>query len=184
MERLSSLPAELFLKSPGVCLGAGMWISRGQSAFGESFPCCCLGWVLPLSVHTTSEAVLLLDVISVLCGGNIPASPGCPRTGVNTWMEGNCFSESSLNGIFIANVRRVFLLGGNTGKHTLRSHLFIILNCSALLGKSILPFNIESPGQVAPGESPWKEHSFGEAAAGRNEGRLSAALRLACRSCS
>lgn len=86
------------------------------------------------------------------------------------------FLKSFLNGVFIVNVRQVFLLRRNAGKHVLGSHLFVILTCSVLPRKSMLPFNTESPGQDAPGESPWKERSFRETAAGWNEHWLSSAL--------
>lgn len=77
-------------------------------------------------------------------------------------MDDDLSSESFLNDVFIVNVRQVFLLGRNTGKHMLGSHLFIVLTCSALLRKSMLLFNTESPlstGQDASVEG-LGEYSF------------------------
>lgn len=104
------------------------------------------------------------QIFSELCWGILPASPppaqGCSRIDINSSMDDDLFYESFLNGIFIVNVRQVFLLGRNTGKHMLGSHLFIILTCSALTRKSILPFNIESRGEDVLGENSWRDYSF------------------------
>lgn len=150
-----------------------------QSGFGESLSCCCwhAPWDGPCLFLPTLPARLSCCGMSFLYCAGVTSLPARGARGLALTVRWRriAFLRAFLNGIFIANVRRVFLLGRNTGKHMLRSHLFIILNCSALLGKSILPFNIESPGQVAPGESPRKGYSFGEAAAGRNQRRLSSA---------
>lgn len=140
-----------------------------------------------VAVHARQQSCPDMGMSPLYCAGtsSLPplASPGCLRIDINSSMDDDLFSESFLNGIFIVNVRQVFLLGRNTGQHVLGSRLFIILTCSALPRKSRVPFNIGIPGQDAPGESPWKEYSFRETAAGWNEHWSSSVLWLASRNC-
>lgn len=142
----------------------------GDGSGTGCYMCCgCMvsRWV---AAHARRQGCPVMGKSPLCCAGtsSLPplACPGCSRIDINSSMDEHLSSESFLNGIFIVNVRQVFLLGRNTGNDMLGSHLFVILTCSALPRKSILPFNTENPGQDAPGESPWKEYSFRETAAG------------------
>lgn len=124
-----------------------MLIEPGQDAE------CASRWV---AVCATSKTALLWKGIPELCWDNMPASPRCWC--INSSVDGDCFFESFLNGKCQA--------GFLSGKKQRQTHAGITLNhhiqLFSVAGKSVLPYNIESCGQVAPGGSPWKGHSSRE----------------------
>lgn len=143
----SLIATELFLKSaPWI----NMLVEPGKDAE------CAARWV---AVCATIRTALLQEGIPVLCWDNMPASPTCWN--INSSMDDDHFSGSFLNGIVMANARQDFLLGRNTDK---RSGISLVhhIQLFTIAGKSMLPFNIESCGQVAPRGSPWKGHSSRE----------------------